>query len=383
MISISNKPPTQPVNDSVQPKLAISQVTEAQWGRWLSDFADANFYQSWAYGAISWGQGQLSHLVLTQRDTPVGIAQVRVVRVPILGAGVAYVRWGPCVHRRASQWSALNFRQCLDSLVTEFGRRRGLVIRMIPNIFEEDPHATEVKSTLREFGFTREDSVAPYRTLRVDLTPDPVLIRKRLDQKWRNQLNGAERNGLQISEGTDDTHYAQFLAMYEEMMARKQFDTTVDPTEFGQIQKRLASSEKMIISICSKEAIPLSALVCTPIGQTGIYLLGATTTDGMKLKSSYLLQWTMMNRLRELGCEQYDLGGINPETNPGVYHFKQGMGGVDSTQLGRFLRPGARLHNLALSAAEWLQRARMRIRQRPKASKPLTPEGNPASPLTS
>ena len=29
----------------------------------------------------------------------------------------------------------------------------------------------------------------------------------------------------------------------------------------------------------------------------------------------------------------YDLGGISPEGNPGVYHFKSGLSGVDSTHI--------------------------------------------------
>jgi hypothetical protein len=37
-----------------------------------------------------------------------------------------------------------------------------------------------------------------------------------------------------------------------------------------------------------------------------------------------MIQW-----LKSREVTWYDLGGINPETNPGVYHFKQGMSGSD------------------------------------------------------
>jgi lipid II:glycine glycyltransferase (peptidoglycan interpeptide bridge formation enzyme) len=56
----------------------------------------------------------------------------------------------------------------------------------------------------------------------------------------------------------------------------------------------------------------------------------------MATKGSYLNQWWMMGELKARGCRWYDLGGINPDTNPGVYHFKSGMGGEDVTQLGQF-----------------------------------------------
>jgi lipid II:glycine glycyltransferase (peptidoglycan interpeptide bridge formation enzyme) len=54
----------------------------------------------------------------------------------------------------------------------------------------------------------------------------------------------------------------------------------------------------------------------------------------MKAKGSYLLQWRMMQWLRQRGCRWYDLGGINPQRNPGVYHFKSGFGGQEVLQCG-------------------------------------------------
>ena len=63
-------------------------------------------------------------------------------------------------------------------------------------------------------------------------------------------------------------------------------------------------------------------MVASAIGNMGIYLLGATHDEGLNTKAAYLIHWTMINRLKESGVQSYDLGGINPETNPGVYHFQ-------------------------------------------------------------
>ena len=69
------------------------------------------------------------------------------------------------------------------------------------------------------------------------------------------------------------------------------------------------------------------------MGDSAIYLLGATNGEGLKLQSAYLLQWTMINWLKEKGIRWYDLGGIDPERNPGVYSFKRGFSGTDLTQI--------------------------------------------------
>jgi lipid II:glycine glycyltransferase (peptidoglycan interpeptide bridge formation enzyme) len=239
-----------------------------------------------------------------------------------------------------------------EALIQEYVRRRRHLLRIIPSLFRQDPAATALGQTWIELGLRLEPTTAAYRTLRVDLEPPLETLRKQLDQKWRNQLNAAERNGLTVTEGTGEELYAQFLDLYQEMMARKQFETTVDAHEFRQIQQRLPDPQKMLILISSKNGIPQTGLVATTIGHTGIYLLGATSNDGMKSKGSYLLQWHMLQRLKERGSRYYDLGGINPDTNPGVYHFKQGLSGEDVTGLGRFELQSDALSAVAVTAGE-------------------------------
>jgi len=341
----------------------IDTVTETEWNAILPLFDEANFYQTWAYGAVHWGEQQLSHLVLEQAGDPVALAQLRIVKLPLLRAGVAYLRWGPLCRRQGEPEDAILLRRMLAALIAEYVERRGLLLRIAPALSAGDPAAERLLDCLREFGFQREDQPAPYRTIRVDLSPGLETIRKRFDGKWRNQLNAAERNGLTVTEGTGDELYGQFLALSDEMMARKQFETTVDPREFQRLQQRLPEPQKMLILISNKDGVPQTGLVATALGETGIYLLGATSDAGMKSKGSYLLQWQMMQRLRERGCRWYDLGGINPEKNPGVYHFKSGMGGEEVTGLGRFALSRDPLSAAAVTAGERLRAVLTRFKR--------------------
>lgn len=52
------------------PRFAVSidQVGEQEWSGLLERFADANFYQTWAYGAVSWGDRQLDRCVTGFRE---------------------------------------------------------------------------------------------------------------------------------------------------------------------------------------------------------------------------------------------------------------------------------------------------------------------------
>jgi lipid II:glycine glycyltransferase (peptidoglycan interpeptide bridge formation enzyme) len=82
-----------------------------------------------------------------------------------------------------------------------------------------------------------------------------------------------------------------------------------------------------------------NGIICSLIGSTGIYLFGATSDSGLRTRGAYLLQWRMIEWLKEKGCSCYDLNGINPESNPGTYQFKTGLSGKNGKDvyfLGQF-----------------------------------------------
>ena len=311
---------------------SVDRITEAEWNDLLPQFADASIYQTWEYGAVSWGERNLSHLLLKSAGQVVGMAQFRIVRVPLLSSGIAYLRWGPLSRRRDAPPDPDLLSALLKAIADEYACRRRLLVRILPNVFCDDPDAAVFEAACAQHGFQPGTSATPHRTIRVDLTPSPEIIRKRFDQKWRNQLNAAERNGLTVREGTGDTLFAEFTAIYRELLARKQFETTVNVEEFARIQRALPEPLKMRVLLCEKNGKLLAGLVGAAIGDTGVYLLGATSSEGMKAKGSYLLQWRIMQWLRECGCRWYDLGGVNPARNPGVYHFKSGVGGAEVLQ---------------------------------------------------
>jgi hypothetical protein len=89
----------------------------------------------------------------------------------------------------------------------------------------------------------------------------------------------------------------------------------------------------MQVLICEDQGTPVAGMVASAMGDSAIYLLGATGDRGLKSKGAYLLQWALINRLKDQGIRAYDLGGIDPQLNPGVYHFKQGLSGMDVCQI--------------------------------------------------
>ena len=342
----------------------VDQVTEPAWNGLLDRFVDASVYQTWAYGAVSWGDKQLSHIVLEHEGNPVAAAQLRLVRVPLLGSGIAYLRWGPLWKQVGIPPDTNVWRAMTEALIQEYVGRRRLLLRAVPNTFVQDGLAHPMMQIWSELGFIEDTSLRKYHTQRVDLRRSTDELRRGFSSRWRRQLNIAERNNLEIVEGHADDLYLQFLRLYREMFARKQFDTTVDVEEFREIQQRLPLSQKMLTFLCLTRGRPVAGLVVSLVGRTGIYLLAATGDEGLHERGSYLLQWRAIQRLREMGAEWYDLGGVNQEVNPGVFTFKDGMGGEDACQLGRYETAGAGFSKISVSVGEGAQRLLRRVTAR-------------------
>jgi lipid II:glycine glycyltransferase (peptidoglycan interpeptide bridge formation enzyme) len=64
----------------------------------------------------------------------------------------------------------------------------------------------------------------------------------------------------------------------------------------------------------------------------------------------------MIKWLKEHGFKYYDLGGIDPDINPGVYHFKKGLSGDDVTRLPPFEYCEDSLSYLVMKGADLARR---------------------------
>jgi len=312
-------------------------VDEHEWCQLLERFDDANIYQTWSYDEVRGGRKNISHLLLKKNGVTIAVAQARIVKLPLIRAGIAYVRWGPLWRLRNQETDPETFRQAIRALHNEYACRRGLVLRLYPALFHEN--SLGIASILREESFSLAGKDKPDRTLLLDLNRPLEDLRTGLRPHWHRYLKVAERNGLEIVEGDDDTLFATLVKIYREMVARKGFVEPNDINEFRLMQGQLPEKFKMKVMLCRSGGEACAGVVCSAIGKTGIYLFGATSNAGLKLRGSYLLHWKLIEWLKDSGFAIYDLNGINPLANPGTYKFKSdlcGKSGEDVSFLGRF-----------------------------------------------
>ena len=319
-----------------QPSVRVDAISKEEWQDILKSFSDASIYQTWEYGDVRWGAKSVSRLVVQGSHGEVlSAAQCRILRVPLLGAGVAYVPWGPMARTRDKERYAANFRAGLRALVDEYVVSRGLFLRVRPFGFEETDQ--DGKRALLDEGYRLTEGIhrERRRTILMDLEPSVDELRRRLRQNWRTSLRAAERNtALEVVEGYDGESFEVFKPLFFGMIKQKKFKPGSDVTEFFRIQERLDPELRMRITICKASGEAVAGSVCSAIGDTVIGLLSASGQAGRAAKAYYLLQWDEILWSKGLGKRFYDLGGINPAINPGVYDFKAGLRGMEVTFLG-------------------------------------------------
>lgn len=313
--------------DSCHYYVEIDSVTESEWSELMERFDDANIYQTWAYGTVRWKQKNLSHMILKRADQVVAMAQLRIMQPAGMRIGVAYLRWGPMCHLRGQELNLGTVARILDALRKEYVLKRGLHLEILPNVFEGSQRARVLQVALDKFHTKPPLSRETYRTFILDLSLQLDDLRRNLDPKWRNKLNGAEKNGLRIVDAETVGGYQSFRKIYAELLARKKFHSGVDVDQFANIQRRLPISQRMLVLLCLQGSEPVAGIVCSALGDSAIYLMGATSDSGLRLKGAYLLQWAVIKSLQDQGIRYYDLGGIDPDSNPGVYSFKRGLSG--------------------------------------------------------
>jgi hypothetical protein len=316
--------------------LSVKPINKSLWQQESVHFNDLNYRQLWEYGIASAARvgAQSEHVAIYSDDDIIGLADVRIKMIPLVKTGIAYINGGPLV-RKGNNFDKNKLGLCLKVIVDEYvcQRKLSLRINLLPTRAEWNQC---LESAFHENVFQASTNILQYRTILIDIGQDLEVIRKQFHQKWRNCLNNAEKQGITLVSGTSLELFKKFSQLFAQLRSRKDFDVDQDDIFFMEVQKNLDESEKLFISIAENEGTPVAGHISSVLGDTCVYLLGASSEQALKTKAAYLLQWHAIKVAKEKGCRWYDLGGIDPQNNPGVYHFKQGMGGEEVASPGPF-----------------------------------------------
>lgn len=338
----------------------VDNVADDRWDRIASDFADINPEQTACYASQHW-KGRDSHLLLSRNGEPVAGARVATVGLPLIGRGLAFLRFGPFWRRQGTPEDPEIYRAMIAALVQEYCVARGHCLTVLPRPHPHH-HAAEC-AWLRDCGFERRREFEDPERYLVNTALDTETQRQSLAQKWRYNLRQALANSIDVRLTEDAAEIQAFQTLYASMMERKRFSSTTPVHLTGELISRLPERLKPRLVVAYRGKELLAGATVGLFGDTAYYMFGATSAEALPLKAGYALHWWIFEWLRGQGFQWYDLGGAAHE--PGLRQFKKGFVGKQGRVVvmeGEYDRWASPLGRLSADAVFGLRHLKRRIR---------------------
>ena len=215
----------------------------------------------------------------------------------------------------------------------EVGRgARAVAVKLEPRIEADSPDAAFFDRLRRD-----PRSVQVGQTRLVELTDDGMLLAS-FDKDTRYAVRRSQREGVEVSVQTDASDSAAIDALHGLVLdTQRRAGFPRPPLErYRTAWAGLGGAGRASILEARRGDQLLASGMLIVEGNRSFYLFAGSRREEPgepKHYASYLLQWEMMRRARELGSRTHDLWGIAPpDAGPdhawhGVGLFKKGFGG--------------------------------------------------------
>lgn len=307
--------------------LSLTQNIPAEgWSALSNQFSDLTYEQSLTYSQAAAKRigAEVLFLRIERGGALVAAAAVRIKKVPGVRRGIAWIASGPLImpYEGPLPDEALYF-DVLSTLHEELVVRKGHILRLrFPGIAFQEPEKISVIAA--RAGFVPAPHVAMYQSFAIDLRLDEGDLMKTLNGKWRTDLRYALKSELTLESGYSPNLMERFLVLFREVQEIKGFCPDISPEFHFALQ---GSDFRRDILIATKDGVDIAGIVTGSCGQSAIYLFGATSEAGRRLRAGYFLTWQAINLARSRGLVWYDLGGVDFKANPSVARFKERMNG--------------------------------------------------------
>ncbi|MBI1795851.1 MAG: peptidoglycan bridge formation glycyltransferase FemA/FemB family protein [Candidatus Eisenbacteria bacterium] len=317
----------------------------SSWDRDLFTLADWTLDQSHAWGEHSRRLGwQVRRFVARDGDAPRAMAQV-LVRSPAPGVRMLWTPGGPVGDLAA--WGS--------------GLRRA-VTRAIPGVahywrmFSHRAVGDDDARALAALGWRRvRTKLRSGMSMRLDLAGGADALAAGLSSNWRHNLKRSGRHGL-TARRWERPAIGEILAVYHAMETHKALREQFSTRQMASLFE--AFGDRLMVWRCDDVSGGLLALRgCVALGNRAWDMLAAATPEARKVYASFATCWELLQACQRLGVRSYDLRGVEPEKNPGVYDFKKGTGAEFVEYLGEWDWATNGLLRLAADRAVSRQRA--------------------------
>lgn len=256
------------------------------------------------------------YLMCTQDKTPVFMARVETRSLPLLGA-VAWIPRGPSLAPGASYTKLI--APCHDQL-----RQRGYAL-VISDLYAKNPDDAPDTGV---------------RTIWLELAQGVDTLKKRIDKQWLYGSRRAAREGVEVRCASNREEVKTFFNMCLGISRDKGFELPGSEALMQLLLRRSdAPNQEMRLFLALYEGKIGAGAFVARSGQHAHYFWGAADRALSRQRVGEAVQWAVIEWAASCGCTRYDLEGIDPVNNPGVYAFKRKMGGDEVVLCGKSVQP--------------------------------------------
>ena len=300
--------------------------TDAQWDEQLLKFPNACVYQSSSWGDHRADFGwSVTRLVESSQNS--GCAQILTKRV--FGTTVAWVPGGP-----AGDFNKLD--KTFNQQILKLTQSRRLYIRI--NSLEMMSQKSQQQLKSNNWA-SANNKFSTGMSLNYSLLAPQATRRESLSSNWgRNLRRGETRN-------TDPYIWSNYTAqeiadVYTQLSEYKDLAPDVDTPSFETISSLINNCREyfLLIRCDDEQGNPLAIRGALIFGAKAWDIFAAVTPQGRKQYSSYPTLWKLFNSCADEKISNYDLSGVDPVKNKGVYDFKHGTGATEISYLGEWDR---------------------------------------------
>jgi len=294
------------------------------WDELLLQFPDYHVYQSYGWGEHKSHFGWIPHrLTATENSKPVAMAQVMARRYP-LGIALAWVNGGPV--GRVEAWGE-PFRRAIKEAI---GAPR-LYCRVNPMRGQISEDVERLKSA----GWREPNApILSGRSLSYSPSENETVREGQASRNWRNNSRRSLKYG-HVANVWSGPNPDEMLAVYDAMQSYKNLEQQISrPVLISMLE---ALGKQCIVVRCSDAQGHLLALRgALLLGTKAWDIFAAATPEARKVYASHAAFWELMRQCASRGVKWYDMSGVDPVANKGVYDFKKGTGASEFYYLGEW-----------------------------------------------
>lgn len=315
---------TQRAGEMCSPSLEACFIQPQDWDALAIQFRDIIHEQTECFNALRWEPHQLERIAFYRQGKLVSAAVVLKMKFPLVGGGIAVVKWGPLWRHKDQDDNPKILLQTVERLQDIYAHQRGYFLTFFPRA---DPEISAQEEEIFSLcGFQKGEALASPERYFVNTHISHEQARASLSQKWRYNLKKAEKNNLTCRFAAGEEGFTTFMQLYHSMLERKAFHDTSAIDTLKDLMEAKEPHLRPKILIVEQDGEAIAGGVVDASGERAVYLYGATNEKALPLKAGYVMHWAILSYLIDHPtCRWYDLGGADKDCD--LHQFKRGFVG--------------------------------------------------------